>query len=192
MARSRAALGRATSAPETGRGPESVDEQLRELDTELRRLEQARLALISTRSVRAEPGREEVGHELEQLDMAEESISRSAVLADAADLASYLQEHLGQRLTAYLAGLKDVKMVGQWAKGRVEPPAITRERLRAAFYATALFLVRYGDAAAQGWFFGANSSLDDRAPAAVLRDAETPDELALIVPLARAFVRGAH
>jgi hypothetical protein len=192
MTRSRAALSRATSAPETGRGPGSVDEQLRELKAEVQRLEQARLALISSGSARAEGGREAADAELEELDLAEERIGRSAVLADTAELASYLQEHLGQRLTAYLAGLKDVKMVGQWAKGRVEPPAITRERLRAAFYATALFLVRYGDAAAQGWFFGANSSLDDRAPAAVLRDAETPDELALIVPLARAFVRGAH
>ena len=49
----------------------------------------------------------------------------------------------------------------------------------------------YDDRAAQGWFFGANHALDDRAPAAVLRDAETPDEIARIVPLARAFVRGA-
>jgi hypothetical protein len=192
MTRSRTALSRATSAPGIERGPEWVDEQLRELKAEVQRLEQARLALVSSGLARAAHGRGAADLELEELDMAERSISRSAVLAGTAELASYLQEHLGQRLTAYLAGLKDVKMVGQWAKGRVEPPAITRERLRAAFYATALFLVRYGDAAAQGWFFGANSSLDDRAPAAVLRDAETPDELALIVPLARAFVRAAH
>jgi hypothetical protein len=155
-------------------------------------LERARLELISTRISGAVQDRGVADAEADQLDLADESISRSAVLADAAGLAAYLQRHLGQRLTAYLAGLKDVKMVGQWAKGRVEPPAITRERLRAAFYATSLFLLRYEDEAAQGWFFGANSSLDDRAPASVLRDAETPDQIALIVPLARAFVRGAH
>ncbi len=114
------------------------------------------------------------------------------VLIETADMAGYLQEHLGQKLTAYLAGLKDVKSVGQWAQARSEPPAITRERLRAAFHATSLFLITYGDREAQGWFFGANSSLDDRAPAAVLREAETPAEMALIAPLARAFVRGAH
>jgi hypothetical protein len=114
------------------------------------------------------------------------------VLIDTAAMAGYLQEHLGQKLTAYLAGLKDVKSVGQWAQARSEPPAITRERLRAAFHATSLFLIVYGDREAQGWFFGANSSLNDRAPAAVLREAETPAEMALIAPLARAFVRGAH
>jgi len=128
----------------------------------------------------------------ESLDATEIEIERHMVLIDTAAMAGYLQEHLGQKLTAYLAGLKDVKSVGQWAQARSEPPAITRERLRAAFHATSLFLIVYGDREAQGWFFGANSSLNDRAPAAVLRDAETPAEMALIAPLARAFVRGAH
>lgn len=127
-----------------------------------------------------------------ELDAAAVEIERRMVLIDTAEMARYLQDHLGQKLTAYLAGLKDTKSVGQWALGKSEPPAITRERLRAAFHATSLFLLAYSDQAAQGWFFGANSSLDDRAPAAVLRTAETPEEMALIAPLARAFVRGAH
>jgi ABC-type Fe2+-enterobactin transport system substrate-binding protein len=125
-------------------------------------------------------------------DAAATEIQRRMVLAGTDEMARYLQEHLGQKLTAYVAGLKDAKSVGQWAAGKSEPPAITRERLRAAFHATSLFLLAYSDQAAQGWFFGANSALDDRAPAAVLRAAETPDEMALIAPLARAFVRGAH
>ena len=108
------------------------------------------------------------------------------------EMARYLQEHLGQKLTAYLAGLKDVKSVGQWAGGKTKPPAITRERLRAAYRATRLLEAVYSDEAAQGWFFGAHQALDDRAPAAVLRTAETPHEMTLIAPLARAFVRGAH
>lgn len=127
-----------------------------------------------------------------ELDAAAAEIERRMVLVGSDEMARYLQDHLGQKLTAYLAGLKDTKSVGQWALGKSEPPAITRERLRAAFHATSLFLLAYSDKAAQGWFFGANSSLDDRAPAAVLRTAETPDEMALIAPLARAFVRGAH
>jgi ABC-type Fe2+-enterobactin transport system substrate-binding protein len=127
-----------------------------------------------------------------ELDAAAAEIERRMVLIGTDEMARYLQDHLGQKLTAYLAGLKDAKSVGQWAQGKSEPPAITRERLRAAFHATSLFLLAYSDQAAQGWFFGANSALDDRAPAAVLRTAETPDEMALVAPLARAFVRGAH
>lgn len=167
---------------------EPVRHRLRELDEELERLEKARLELVAVpdSDTGAAPRNDD------ELDAADEAISRLAVLAGPADMASYLQQHLGQKLTAYLAGLKDVKTVGQWARGKVEPPAITRERLRAAFHATLLFRLRYGDEAAQGWFFGANASLGYRAPAAVLRKAGTPDELALIAPLARAFVRGAH
>jgi ABC-type Fe2+-enterobactin transport system substrate-binding protein len=148
--------------------------------------------MVNTAAPTAKQRRQRAPHSSESLDVAEAEIERRMVLAETADMAGYLQEHLGQKLTAYLAGLKDAKSVGQWTQARSEPSAITRERLRAAFHATSLFLTAYGDREAQGWFFGANSSLDDRAPAAVLREAETPAEMALIAPLARAFVRGAH
>lgn len=125
------------------------------------------------------------------LDAAEADIARRAVLIDIEEMASFLQDHLGQKLTAYLAGINDAKAVGNWAAGRAQPSAIVRERLRAAYRIAALFAATYGDQAAQGWLFGANSALDDQAPAATMRTAGTPDEIARVVPLARAFVRGA-
>ncbi|MGH2783530.1 MAG: XRE family transcriptional regulator [Thermoleophilaceae bacterium] len=125
------------------------------------------------------------------LHAAEQAIARRVVLIDAGEMAGFLQQHLGQKLTAYLAGIKDAKAVGQWAQGRADPSAIVRERLRAAYHVTALFAAAYGDRAAQAWFFGANSALGDQAPAATLRTAETPEEIARVVPLARAFVRSA-
>lgn len=167
---------------------QEVDERLRELHAEVARLEEVRADLVRTRRGRRR-STEDAG---ELLELTDEVLSRAAVLADASEMATYLQEHLGQKLTAYLAGLRNAKMVGQWAQGKVSPPAVTRERLRAAYHATLLLSGSYGDEAARGWFFGANSSLDDRAPAAVLREAEDPDEMAAVAPLARAFVRGAH
>jgi hypothetical protein len=125
------------------------------------------------------------------IDAADREITQQAVLIDAGEMAAFLQQHLGQKLTAYLAGINDVKAVGQWAAGRADPSAIVRERLRAAYHVTALFAATYGDRAAQGWFFGANAALDDQAPAAMLRTAETPAEIARVVPLARAFIRSA-
>lgn len=125
------------------------------------------------------------------LQAAEQDIARRVVLIDADEMAAFLQEHLGQKLTAYLAGIKDAKAVGQWAQRRADPSAIVRERLRAAYHVTALFAATYGERAAQGWFFGTNAALDDQAPAATLRTAETPEEIARIVPLARAFIRSA-
>lgn len=126
------------------------------------------------------------------LEALDREVAQSVVFLEAGELADFLQEHLGQKLTAYLAGLKDAKAVGQWARGRAEPSAITRERLRAAYHVTALFTPVYGDRAAQAWFFGANSAFDDQAPAAVLRVAETPEEIARVVPAGRAFLRSAR
>ena len=83
-----------------------------------------------------------------------EDIARRSVLVGADEMAGFLQQHLGQKLTAYLAGIKDAKAVGQWAQGRTNPSAIVRERLRAAYHVTALFAAVYGDRAAQAWFSG--------------------------------------
>lgn len=119
------------------------------------------------------------------------ALERAIVLLQVPEMAKYLQAHLGQRLTAYLAGIKDSKAVGQWIQGRSEPSAITRERLRAGYHAAVMLCNAFGDPAAQAWFFGANGALDDGAPAAALREAATPNEIARIAPLAKAFVRGA-
>ena len=169
-----------------------IEGRLAELDSQIKLLEKVRAALLAAGEAQNREDVRRSDADADLLDLSEDAISRASVLAQPSEMAKYLQGHLGQKLTAYLAGLKDAKTVGQWARGKVQPPALTRERLRAAFHATELLRARYGDEAAQGWFFGANSSLDYRAPAAVLREAETPDELTLIVPLARAFVRGAH
>jgi hypothetical protein len=165
---------------------ESVEARLNDLYDEIERLSAA-LAILIGPAPSSSPVTEATSEEA-----IEDAIARSSVLAEPPEMARYLQTHLGQQLTAYLAGLRDQKTVGQWARGNARPPALTRERLRVAYAATKLFVRIYGDDPARGWFFGANASLDDRSPASMLRDAETPDELATIVPLARAFVRGGH
>ncbi len=113
-------------------------------------------------------------------------IEHEAIRADIADVARYLQNHLGQKLTAYLAGVKDPKMVGRWARG-TEPRDAPAMRLRAAFQATRMLVAAYGHRSAKAWFVGSNTRLDDEAPAWVLRYAQAPDDLRLVVPTARAF-----
>jgi len=178
---------RTTAPTEDAKTLERLDARLRELRDEIARLSAAREILLSPLAPAGAPELEATSD-----DAVEEAIVRSSVLAEPTDMARFLQTHLGQQLTAYLAGLRDPKTVGQWVRGKAKPPALTRERLRVAYAAARLLTNVYGDDAARGWFFGANSSLDDRAPASVLRDSGTPDELATIIPLARAFVRGAH
>jgi len=105
-------------------------------------------------------------------------------------VAAYLQQQLGQKLTAYLAGVADPKMVGRWAAGKAHPRDEREMRLRDAFKATRMLVEAFGAQTAKAWWVGSNTRLDDRAPAAVVRHARDPEELRFVVPAARAFAGG--
>ncbi len=107
-------------------------------------------------------------------------------------VARYLQEHLGQKLTAFLSGVGDPKTVGRWASGKVQPPFTKEVRLRSAYDATRLITDRLGSETARAWFLGTSSFLDYTAPAVVLHEAETPEECRHIVPAAISFLEGAY
>jgi hypothetical protein len=105
-------------------------------------------------------------------------------------VAAYLQEQLGQKLTGYLAGVTDPKMVGRWAAGKAQPRDEREMRLRDAFKATRMLVETFGAPTAKAWWVGSNTRLDDRAPAAVVRHATDPEQLRFVVPAARAFAGG--
>ncbi len=108
------------------------------------------------------------------------------------EVARYLQEHLGQKLTAFLSGVGDPKTVGRWAAGKVQPPFTREVRLRSAYDATRLIVDKIGGETARAWFLGTSSFLDYTAPAVVLHEAETPEECRHIVPAAISFLEGAY
>src|SRR4051794_21394564 len=105
-------------------------------------------------------------------------------------IAGYLQQQLGQKLTAYLSGVTDPKMVGRWAAGKAQPRDEREMRLRDAFKATRMLVAAFGPQTAKAWWVGTNTRLDDRAPAAIVRQATDPDMLRFVVPAARAFAGG--
>jgi hypothetical protein len=59
-----------------------------------------------------------------------QSAHRSSIEAQIYDVAIYLQEALGQKLTAYIAGISDQRQVGAWARQEHEPRAESLRRLR--------------------------------------------------------------
>jgi hypothetical protein len=118
-----------------------------------------------------------------------ESIEREATMLDISRIAGYLQAHLGQKVTAYLAGIDNAKTVGLWISGGAGPRDLPKTRLRYAYQAARLIIEAYGDETAKAWFFGSNTLLDDEAPAYVLRYGTTPDDLRLVIPAARNLVQ---
>jgi hypothetical protein len=79
-----------------------------------------------------------------------------------------LQDIIGQRLVAVIAGVSDAKAVGKWARGQRSPHPDAEQRLRNAYQIAQLLLERESPDTVRAWFIGMNPDLDDQAPALML------------------------
>jgi hypothetical protein len=109
-----------------------------------------------------------------------------AVRSSAAEAAAFLQQLVGQRLTAIAAGVDDPKAVGKWARGEREPRGEAARRLREAFHVATLLSLGESEQTARAWLMGMNPLLDDRAPLAMF--AASPDGAERVMRAARAFL----
>ncbi len=105
----------------------------------------------------------------------EQAAHAQAIRTPIAQVAAYLQEVLGQRLTAVIAGINDAKAVGQWARGKRAPGPEVQQRLRHAYQITAMLLEVEGVETVRAWFHGMNPDLGDEPPAFAL--AKRPAEV---------------
>jgi len=119
----------------------------------------------------------------------EDKIVYEALTSSPEILASWMQEHMSQQLTAYMTGLNDEKMVGRWATGKTSPPSVRLYRLQQGYIAARLLSDKFGDSTARSWFMGTNRMMGDVSPAGALRESDGTDGLKL-VPAARAFIEG--
>jgi hypothetical protein len=121
---------------------------------------------------------------------AAEVVEASPGAEDAAQIVCYLLKHLGDGVTAYLAGLEpeNKELVGLWASAEALPNAVELGRLRSTFYITRLILEVYDGETVQAWLFGMNQWLDDEAPAYVLRHGSQPEVWKPVEEAALAFM----
>src|SRR3981189_1012418 len=73
-----------------------------------------------------------------------------------ATTAAPLQELLGQRLVAVMAGVKDAKAVGRWARGEDIPRAQAAATLQNALHVVELLRSQEDDETIRSWFRGMN------------------------------------
>lgn len=104
---------------------------------------------------------------------------------------SELQDILGAKLVAYIAGVKETRAVHEWAKGEREPkdPELEK-RLRLVLQIAHLLTEHDNREVAQAWFQGLNPQLDDRVPATLLREGDVAEAGRKVLAAARAFVVG--
>jgi hypothetical protein len=115
-------------------------------------------------------------------------LEHDATTQPIAAIAEFLQDTLGQRMTAYLAGLNDVKQIGRYRKP--DGPTPTRQvelRLREGYKVVRMLLDCYDQATARNWLFGTNSRLDDQAPIGLLRNGTVPEDFVAVIRAARQF-----
>ena len=116
-----------------------------------------------------------------------EAYERSARL-DFSALVDELNELLGPKLVAYIAGVREARTVRQWSVGEHEVQAPIPERLRLAFQVAWLIAQHDGASAARSWFQGLNPQLDDRSAARLLREGDLNEVGPQVLSAARAFV----
>jgi hypothetical protein len=104
------------------------------------------------------------------------------------DVVRELIDVLGTRLVAYIGGVSHTKFVRSWTNGTAIPRDRRETALRGALQAVRILLTDESAAVAQAWFIGANRHLGLEAPASVLRDAASPEDVSRVVRAASAFV----
>jgi len=114
---------------------------------------------------------------------------RQAISLPFPELVSRLAALIGRKLTAYVAGVKDVRTVDGWIHGNasyrdVEP------RVRLTFQVVRTLSDHDSQRIVQAWLTGVNPELGDRVPLRLLREGDLnvigPDVMAAV----RAFIAG--
>lgn len=118
------------------------------------------------------------------VDQRHERAHIEATSMGTADVAGFLQDALGQRLVAFLAGVSDHKAVGRWAKGTRRPQPDTEARLRAAYQVFVLVQREDSPHTVRAWFTGLNPRLGDVSPADAIREGRARE----VLSAARAYL----
>ena len=103
------------------------------------------------------------------------------------ELVDELREIIGARLVAYIGGVMSTMPVSAWARGTEAPDEAERERLRHAFHVAALLRERYDAITVQSWFKGRNPSLNDDAPAHILREGNQLEGARDVIAFAKSY-----
>jgi len=114
---------------------------------------------------------------------------RNSLILLMPDLLSTLTSNIGKELTAYVAGVYDVKPIEIWIEG--EPVHRDAEkRLRLTYQIVMTLTIADTPRVAQAWLIGVNPELGDRVPARLIREGKLDQVAGHIVGAARAFVAG--
>ncbi len=115
---------------------------------------------------------------------------RRAVQASFAEIVTELVPILGKKLTAYIAGVKDTRVIERWMQGGIEPYRDADPRIRLAYQIAKTLSEHESARVVQAWFTGLNPELEDRAPIRLLKEEEVAKVGPELLNAMRAFLAG--
>jgi hypothetical protein len=114
---------------------------------------------------------------------------REAIISPFPQVVGALAGAISKKLTAYIAGVKDVRALDRWIAGAA-PYRNAEERLRFAWRVVRTLQSQDQAPIAQSWLTGLNPELDDRAPIRLLREGDLEKVGPALLAAARAFASG--
>jgi hypothetical protein len=120
------------------------------------------------------------------LSLASREAHRQTTETSIGQITVFLEEVLGRKLVAALAGVADPKAVGRWASGERAPRAAAEEKLRVAYQVFRLLLAEESKHTIRAWFIGLNPQLNDESPIMVIREGRFQE----VMVAAKAYVSG--
>lgn len=114
-------------------------------------------------------------------------VHRGSVRTSFREVVAELVNLLGKKLTAAIAGVKDVRAVDRWLEGKAAY-GDKESRLRYAHLAASLLARSDSAEVVRVWFLSVNPELDDRSPLVVLREGEAETAGRRVLDAARIFV----
>jgi hypothetical protein len=111
---------------------------------------------------------------------------RNSLMLPMPELLRTLISTIGKKLTTYVAGVHDARMIESWMAG--EPsPSDAEKRLRFTYQIVMTLTIKDSPEVAQAWLVGVNPELGDRVPIRLLRESNIDQVSGPIVGAARAF-----
>jgi hypothetical protein len=115
---------------------------------------------------------------------------RRAVQASFSEIVTEVAEILGKKLTAYIGGVKDTRVIDRWMQGGVEPYRDAEPRVRLAYQIAKTLSEHDSPRVVQAWFTGLNPELQDRTPIRLLREGDVEKVGPELLNAMRAFLAG--
>ena len=115
---------------------------------------------------------------------------RRAVQASFPEIVAELAAILGKKLTAYIGGVKDTRVIERWMHDGVEPYKDADQRVRLAYQIAKTLSEHDSPRVVQAWFTGLNPELQDRTPIRLLREEDVEKVGPELLNAMRAFLAG--